>query len=380
MARESRKRRGRGEGSIFYRQDRDCWAATINIGYDQEGKRQRQTIFGKSKAEVQEKLVRLQTENLAGTLTKPLKLTVAQYMAEWLEGTAKGEVRASTYIDYESVARNHVNPAIGGVQLTKLTPIHVRSMVANLEKAGVSKRMQQKAYAVLHRALADAVKMGMLPKNVCSAATKPKVEKKSFRVLSPEEVHRFLEVAKGDRLYALYVLAIATGLRQGELFALRWEDIDLKTHRLSVTHTMQELKGEHKLGQPKTNAGRRLVLLPAFAVAIMEEHKKRMAAEGHGDTWVFCDTAGNPLRKSNVMRRSFVPLLTKAKLPRIRFHDLRHTAATLLMAQGVHPKVVQERLGHSQVNLTLDVYSHVLPSLQEEAASKLDELFRAKQD
>ena len=169
-------------------------------------------------------------------------------------------------------------------------------------------------------------------------------------------------------------LAITTGLRQGELLGLQWDDVDFDGAALHVRHTLHELNGRLWIGEPKTRRARRQVDLPTIAIAALQDHQERMLIEGHPHGLVFRDTRRGPLRKSNLVRRSFLPLLKRAGLPAIRFHDLRHTAATLLLAQGVHPKIVQERLGHSQISLTLDTYSHVLPGMGREAASKLDAL------
>ena len=205
---------------------------------------------------------------------------------------------------------------------------------------------------------------------------RPRVPRKEFRVLDADEARRLLEAAKGDRLEALLVLALTTGMRQGELLGLQWEDVDLKNGTIYVRRTLLEVDGRLTTGETKSGRNRRLDL-PEIAVEALREHRKRMMAEGHPGPWVFCDTKGGPIRKNNLIRRWFKPLLEKAGLPEIRFHDLRHTAATLLLTLGVHPKVVQERLGHSQISVTLDTYSHVLPSLQKQAASKLDAMFRS---
>lgn len=379
MAKEQKKkRRGAGEGSIFQRGD-ELWVGTLNIGYDENGKRRRRTVYGRTKKDVQEQLIKLHAQALNGTLTEPSRLTVAQYLASWLEDSVRQHRRLSTYIDYASVVRNHINPAIGGITLTKLTPLHVRGLFTAMQRKGSSARMQEKTYAVLHRALKEAVKLELIIRNVCQAVDKAKPAKKVFRALDPDEVVRFLDAAQSDRLYALYVLAIASGLRQGELLALQWENIDLKAKKLSVVHTLIELKDTLELGPPKSAKGRRLVVLPDFAVDALREHRKQMLMEGHPGPWVFCNTEGNPLRKRNLVRRSYKPILRKAKLPDIRFHDLRHTAATLLLSQDTHAKIVQERLGHSQISLTLDTYSHVLPSMQESAAKKLDDLFHKRE-
>lgn len=185
---------------------------------------------------------------------------------------------------------------------------------------------------------------------------------------------------RGDRLEALYVLAVATGLRQGELLALRWCDIDLPARTLTVQRNLVQLNGRLEITEPKTAASRRRVDLPCVAVAALEAHRRRRPAAPHPTAFVFADAKGGPIRKQNLVRRSFRPLLGRAGLPRIRFHDLRHTAATLLLAEGVHPKIVAERLGHSSVTITLDTYSHVLKGMQREAASKLDVLLAAGRD
>lgn len=195
-----------------------------------------------------------------------------------------------------------------------------------------------------------------------------------MQVLDAEQVGQLLRAAREDRLHALYVLAVATGLRQGELLGLQWEDVDLKRGMVAVRRQLAEDGGVLELREPKTAKGRRRVDLPNFAIAALRYHRKAMLAAGTPGPLVFCDTEGNPIRKSNLIRRSFQPRLRKAKLPKIRFHDLRHTAATLLLSQGVHPKIVQERLGHAQISLTLDTDSHVLPSMQKEAAQRLDRL------
>lgn len=371
----ARKRRGKGEGSLFQRAD-GLWTGTLDLGLDANGKRKRRTIYDKSKAKLIEKLTRLKGEALNGTLSDTTRLTVAYYLENhWLDDDVRLNARKGTYIDYKALVKNHINPHLGGLQLVKLTPLHINGLYARMEQAGTSPRIRQKVHAVLHRALNQAVRWGLLQRNVCAAATRPRVAKKEVAVLTPDQTSRFLKFSEGDRLHALYVLAVTTGLRQGELLGLQWADVDMKRKRLSVVRTLLEHSGKHEVGEPKSEKGRRVVTLPEIAVKALKEHRKRMLTEGNSDQWVFCDTAGGPLRKSNLMRRSFKPILTKADLPMIRFHDLRHTAATLLLQQGVHAKIVQERLGHSQISLTMDTYSHVLPSMQEEAARSLDRLF-----
>jgi len=368
-----RSRRGRGEGSLFRRRD-GVWAGSITVGYDEHGKRKRRTVYGATKGDVLEKLAQLRADALAGILGDPQHLTVATFLHRWLEDVARPSVRASVHRRYTEIVRLRIVPQIGGIALSRLTPVHVQSLLTSLENKGVSPRGRQMTYDRLHRALGQAVQWGLVPRNVCDAVTRPRAPRPTMQVLTPEQVKVLLTAAHEDRFHALYVLAVTTGLRQGELLGLQWGDVDLAAAVLHVRHALHEVAGRLWLDEPKTAKARRTVDLSAVAVVALREHRERMLTEGYLQEFVFCDSDGGPVRKSNLVRRSFLPLLKRAGLQRIRFHDLRHTAATLLLLQGIHPKVVQERLGHSQISITLDTYSHVLPSMGREAAAKLDAL------
>ncbi len=201
--------------------------------------------------------------------------------------------------------------------------------------------------------------------------------KRQISPFTSDQVHTFLEAAIGDRLYALYVVAIGTGMRLGEIFGLQWPDVDLKGRAINVRSTLIEINGKLSLAEPKTPKSRRRVDLPQFVVEALTKHRAQSVREGFAkEPWVFCNSAGGPLRRTHFHINHFKPMLASAELPAIRFHDLRHTSATLLLAAGVHPKIVQERLGHSQIGITLDTYSHVVPTVQLEAAGKLDALMR----
>ena len=338
---------------------------------------------------MQEKLVRLQTQKLDGTLGEPTKLTVTQFLDRWIEDSAKPTIRESTYENYRVMIRLHIVPYLGGVLLSKLTPAHVQGMQSRILNTGVSPRTCQLARKILHH----AIEWGMVPRNVCDAVDAPRVPKRPMKTFTPEQAFRFLKEAEQDRLSAIYVLAISAGLRMGELLALQWQDIDFDAGTLSVQRGLVEVNGKQLILEPKTAKGRRLVDLPRFAVDALLEHRKRMVAEGHARIpWVFCTKSGELLCKTHVRSRSYMRILKRANqkfteqaekkgvipelLPIIRFHDLRHTAATIMLSQGVHPKIVQERLGHSTISMTLDTYSHVLPTMQKEAAEKLDRLYR----
>jgi integrase len=370
----ARKRRGRGEGAIYFREDRQLWACTISLGYDGEGKRKRRTLYGKSKNDVREKLVRLQTG--AEVLVNPKTFTLQQFLDRWLEDVVRPTRAPCTYRSYEQVVRCHINRHLGGVRVSQLQPVQVQGLYSEMERGGASARLRQLSHAVLHRAMAQALKWGVIASNPCAAVDRPRVARKEMRTLTPEQTHLLLVTARPHRLWALFVMAAGTGMRQGELFALRWDDLDLDGGTVLVQQTLEEIDGKFRLKEPKSAAGRRRIVLPAFAVEALREHRKRMLAEGHVSGPVFCDRRGGWLRKSNFTRQIYKPLLKRAGLPDVRFHDLRHGHATLMLSLGEHPKVVQERLGHAQISLTLDTYSHVLPSVQKEAAANLDRAFR----
>ncbi|HEY4313603.1 MAG TPA: site-specific integrase [Pirellulales bacterium] len=371
-----RKRRGNGEGSIYQRAD-GRWCATYSVGYAPNGRRRRQTLFGDCKQGVQDQLSGARSKMLEGAVAEPTKVRLSTFLERWLEDAARPTVRATTHDSYRSVIDNHITPRIGGVMLTKLSPIHVQSLYSDMERDGKSPRLRQLTHAVLRRALKQALRWGLVIRNVCDAVDPPRVAKTEVAALSAEQVQTLLQTAEGDRLYALFVLAIGTGMRMGEIFALQWRNVDLKNARLHVRHTLMELKGKLTLTEPKTDKSRRRIDLPQSAVEALRAHRLKLIAQGFEESpWVFCNSTGGPLRRSHFHFDEFKPLLKRAKLPDMRFHDLRHTSASLLLAAGVHPKVVQERLGHSQIGITLDTYSHVLPTMGIEAASKLDALLR----
>jgi integrase len=194
----------------------------------------------------------------------------------------------------------------------------------------------------------------LLPNNPAAKVPLPKVAKREMKVYDGEQVVKFLKAASTDRLYAMYVLALDSGMRQGVLFGLQWSVIDFEKGSVSVQRSLEEVKGKHRLKEVKTAKGRRRIELSQFTLDVLHDHRKRMLAEGFTQGVCFCDTDGGPLRKSNVARRSFQMIMKQASLPAVRFHDLRHTAATLLLLQGIHPKVVSERLGHASIELTLN--------------------------
>jgi integrase len=262
----------------------------------------------------------------------------------------------------------HVVSALGNVKLSKLTPAHLQGFYRSKLDSGLSPRTVQYIHVVLHRALKQALRWGLVVRNVAEAVDPPRVPKKDITPLSPDQARTFLEAASGDRLEALYVLAIHTGMRQGELFSLRWHDVDLDAGVVRVRGT-------------KSARSRRTVTLSETALDVLRSHLKRQLGEidKAGSLWrenglVLATKIGTPLNRHNLTQRSFKPLLERARLPRIRFHDLRHTCATILLSRGVHAKFVQELLGHATIAITLDTYSHVLPGMGDQTATAMEDI------
>ena len=366
-------RRGHGEGSIRHRAD-GRWEASLQI----DGRRR--SWLGKTRSEVQRKLSEAIHAHETGAPLSGPRQTFARFWADWLPGM-RTQLRPRTWTRYEELGRVHLLPAIGKIPLARLGPQHVRALHEGMVAAGLSPSTAHHAHAVLHRALADGVRWGLVGRNVAGLVAAPRMAEHQMQTLSGEQARAFLKAAQGDRFEALYVLAISTGMRQGELLALHWRDLDLEAKSLSVTGTLQRGKGTLTIAEPKTLRSRRKVALAPHAVEVLRRHRQAQIAErlAAGSLWqdsdlVFANEGGAPVNRDRLIARSFNPLLAQAGLPRIRFHDLRHTAATLLLAQGVHPKIAQEMLGHANIAVTLDRYSHVSQDMQQDAARLMGEV------
>jgi len=366
------KRRGHHEGTIRQRAD-GRWEAQVSMP---RGKRK--SYYGKTRREAQDKLRAALRDLDAGLDLAAGRQTVGQFLDRWLADVAKPSVRPSTYESYAGHVRNHLKPALGHIQLAKLTPQQVQTMLTEKTAAGLSPRTVQYIRAVLRRALGQAMKWGLVARNVATLTEPPRSAKKPVQPLTAEQARAFLDFTKDDRLGPLFHVAITTGLRQGELFGLRWPDVDLAAGTLTVRHALQRINGKPTLVAPKTDKSRRTVTLPASAVAALREQRKRQLQERllAGSRWqdwglVFASTIGTPLEPTNVTHR-FQRLLADAGLPRQRFHDLRHCAASLLLAGGVPLRTIMGILGHSQISLTANTYTHLAPALERDAAAALD--------
>jgi integrase len=374
------RRRGPGEGSIFKRTD-GRWVGQLDLGYvdTPQGRRRRfRSVYGQTRTDVAERLTKLLREQHTGTLPKGERLTVGDFLTTWL---ADKRVRPSTRAGYQTWVEQHLIPSLGRIRLEKLQPQDVDAMVQAKLAAGLAPRTVHHIRAVLRAALSQAVRYQLVPRNVATLSNPVTVPDHEMNVFTPAEAQVFLAAVRGDRLEALYGVVLALGLRQGEALGLRWEDVDLEGRRLIVANALQRVDGKLALVPPKTRRSRRTIELPAIAVTALRAHKIRQVEERllAGGRWrdtgfVFTSTIGTPLAGPNVTKR-FQRLLAAADLPRLRFHDLRHSCATLLLVQGVPARVIMEILGHSSISLTMNTYSHVMPSLKREAADAMDRVF-----
>lgn len=380
-------KRVNGQGSIRQKPN-GTWLLQLSIPNpdpDSPQKTIRQSYVYPTFDEADEARTQKLSQQKKGLLLVSDKLTVGEFLDKWLNSPGvRKNLDATTYENYERQIRLHIAPHIGLVALAKLTPEHVEAMQERI-LAHRSARVAQLAHVILRMALQQAVRRKHLTYNPADLVDAPRPETREMRPLSEAEVNRFLAVTAGTPLHALYVTALGTGMRQGELFGLCWQDVDFAGKVIRVRQQAQRSK-EKGLAfvDPKTDKSRRSIAVSDNVIAALKAHRDQQAFERAraGDKWaeldlVFPNESGRVLEKQNVQRRSFKPLLAQAGLPadQIRFHDLRHTHATLLFAKGVHPKVVQERLGHATIGITLDTYSHWIPSMGADAANLIDGLF-----
>lgn len=380
------KRRGNGEGGIYQRESDGKWCASVDLGFVNV-KRRRKVIYGKTRKEVADKLKALHRDQAAGLNIAPEQQTVAQYLDRWLDTIITPHRRPKTAASYAQIVRLYLKPSLGQHQLAKLTPEHIQLMLNRLlEDGGVhgeplSTQTVHYVHSVFRRALNQALKWGSVSRNVAVLVDPPRVEKHTISVLTPEQGQLLLSTAAGHRLEALYTVALLLGLREGEVLGLRWSDIDFAAHTLRVGQTVQRVSGRLLLAPPKTESSKRLLPLPMKVERALARHAERQEEEraAWGEGWnaaglVFPSEAGTPIEPRNLVRH-FKTLLQRADLPNIRFHDLRHECATVLISQGVHPRIVMEIMGHSQISVTMNTYGHVLPETQREAARLLDQLY-----
>lgn len=369
-----RNRRAHGEGAIYRRKDKAGkvvgYRGELYLGVDAQGKAIKWRCSAKTEAEVVNLLTRARSDLLGGTLVAGPAQTVGEYLDWWLADAAKPHLGPRTFDDYESIVRLHLKPILGSLPLRKLTAQHLLRVYALKREEGLSPRRVQLIHAVAHKALHDAVRLRLLPYNIADQFDRPEVAKKEMASYTADQARQLLVAARDDPYEALYVLALTTGLRQGELLGLKWSDLDVGTVR--VQRELARLRGQGLVLKEQKNEGsRRLLILTPLAIDALTRHRDRQRSE---QGLIFTNRHGGPVDPSKLLLRYYYPLLRRAGLPKVRFHDLRHTTATLLLGLGINPKIVQEIMGHSQIGVTMDTYSHVLPVMHANAMGQLNEL------
>jgi integrase len=361
------------------------------------GKRRQRSKSFTTKKEAEKELAKWLVEIERGTAIEPSKTTVAEYLTLWLESYARHNTRPSTYASYESYTRTHLVPAFGSIILTRLIPAHLQDLYSaklhggrkDGKPGGLSPRSVKYLHSIIREALQHAFEQGLVYRNVADAVRPPKGTRPQVQVWNATEARTFLTLAHDAPYAPLWLVLLTTGMRRGEALGLRWQDVDLTKGLIRVHQTLVDVKGTVSIGEPKTKSGRRTIELDSLCLAALVEHRDRQVfvRKACGDAWrnhdlVFTTAEGNWIHPRNV-DREYYALLARierqrqaerpddAPLPRITLHGLRHTCATLLLLHNVNPKVVSERLGHASISITLDTYSHVLPSMQKDAANAI---------
>ena len=368
------RRRARGEGTLF-RDGDGRWVARLRVGGRVRVKKAR------TQRECAEWLADLKRQ-VAGGVDVNDTSTVAEYLAHWL-ATVRGGLGHNTWMSYCESVRNHMVPFIGEVRLVDLRPDHVQRLYSERSAAGVGPSAVRQCHKVLHRALGQAVRWGLVVRNVAGLVEKPAKSRAVVRALSGAEVQGLLLAARGERLEGLYYVAVVTGMRIGELLGLRWSDVDWERQGVSVSRQVSRVRGVGLVFQPvKTAAGNRMVALGGDGLDVLRAQRVRVEGwrEFAGERWVegdliFPNSKGTALEPRRV-GLEFRAVCERAGLGAVRFHDLRHTSASLMLRERVPARVVSERLGHSNVGVTLDVYSHVIEEMQSEAAAAIESAVR----
>jgi integrase len=374
-------------GSIIKR-GKDSYTIVLNLGRDPEtGKRKQQWVSVKgTKKDAEKHLSELLNHLDTGTFMKPGKTTVGEYLSKWVKDY-QPNLSPRGYERYEGIVRKYLIPRLGSVVLTQLRPEHIQAHYTAMLKSGLSPKTVNYHHSVLHVALETALKWGLIYRNPADAVAPPRIMRKDMQTYDEGELNQFLTVAKDSPYYELYFLALYTGMRRSELLALRWIDIDFIYSQVYVNRGMQRLKDNTFIfTEPKSERSRRTIALSPSVILLMrdfrgkkERESKELGIQLNDTDLIFSRIDGTPLRP-NTVTRCWNEIAKKAGVKVIRFHDARHTHASLMLKQGIHPKIVQERLGHSSISMTLDTYSHVAPGLQQAAAESFDKLLNGRRE
>jgi integrase len=367
------------------------WYFVVDTGVDPTtGKRKQKWFSGfKTKKEAEKAMIKKLHELEQGTYIEPQKTTLGNYLSRWLDDYASTALRPTTFETYSALIRTHIIPSLGAVTLQQLQPMQLQRFYnEKLEQGrvngngGLSAQTVRYFHAILREALGHAVKWQLLSRNVAELASPPAIRKKEIITLDADEVAQFLLYAREDRLYIAFLMAVTTGLRRGEILGLRWKDLNFNANTVSIRKNLVLVNNKPILQEPKTQGSIRSITLPLVTIEALKKYKTLQDQEKHkiGSHYqdhhlIVATSLGTPVSPRNLLR-SFKRIIEKANLPEIRFHDLRHTHATLMLKQGEHPKVVSERLGHSSTRITLDIYSHVLPNMQQEAVERFEKMIQ----
>ncbi len=369
------KRRGAGEGSIYRRAD-GKWTASVNLGWE-GGKRRRRVVYGRSQAEVRGKLRELLYGIDAGLPVPDAQLTVGELLERFLNDVAPDRVGPSTLENYRLIAKHHLIPTLGRKKLAKLTPAEVQSLLRAKIEAGYSPRTVRLIRGLLVQCISQAERWGIVARNVARLTDGPNLARAEGRTLSPTQARELLEAARGGRLEACYVVLLALGLRKGEALGIAWNDIDLDKGLLTVRQALKRVGGAITLGNVKTAGSRRTINLPDEVADSLRAHRDRQAGErlSAGASWidsglVFTTALGTPIDPSN-FRRQFDKVCAKAGLVGWHPHELRHSAASIMLAAGVPLEVVSRVLGHASIRITADVYGHIMDPQRQQAADAM---------
>jgi len=364
----------------------NSYSIVLNQGFDpQTGKRKQQWISVKgTKKDAEKRLSELLHQLDTGTFMKPGKTTLREFLERWLKDY-RPNLSPRGFERYEGVVKIHLVPSLGSIPLTQLRPEHLQKLYTAKLNDGLSANTVRYHHAVLHVALQTAVRWGLVNRNVADAVSPPPVRRTEMQTWDEDDIARFLEAAKDTPYHALFYLALFTGMRRSELLALRWCDVDFVLSQVYVSRSLHQLKdGSYVFTEPKSAKSRRTIALPPSATLLLKEYREKQKLEramlGIGlsdDDLLFSHLGGKPLRP-NTITRAWTMLAARCGLKVIRLHDARHTHASLMLKQGIHPKIVQERLGHASIQMTLDTYSHVAPGLQQAAAERFDQALKHK--
>lgn len=372
-----RPRRSRGEGAIYETTDGRVRGSILLPTPD--GKLRRKYVSGRTRAEVSRKFERLRDEAKGGY---PDGTTVGDYLGGWIAGEGRVGIRAATHREYERHVKRYWKPAVGSIELTKLTPQHVSKAMVDLEAKGLSKTTVRSARITLRRALRDAQAVGIVNRNAAALARPPAVERPEMHAMTSDQVKRLVAATSDEPYGPLFALAIGSGLRLGELLGLSWDDIDIDARQLTVRRTLARTysggRGGYDFAEPKTKRSRRTVMLPALAIEALRRQKARQATAqlAAGTAWqdrrrlTFTDAVGRHVMPGHASK-AFRAAADRLGI-HVRFHDCRHTAASLMLAAGVPLPVISETLGHTSIVVTADVYAHLSPDLKREAADAMD--------